>query len=70
MKVATKDGEGRNLTCGDRTKGECWKEKHAVKGYAGESGKEPGRLRIDLVVEADLCNVPRVGETMLLLKID
>jgi hypothetical protein len=43
-------------------------EKHAEKGYAGESGRAPGRLRIDL--EAVLCNVPRDGETMLFLKID
>jgi hypothetical protein len=44
-------------------------EKHAVKEYAGESGKAPGRLRIDLV-EAVLCNVARDGETMPFLKID
>jgi hypothetical protein len=44
-------------------------EKHAGRGYAGESGKAPGRLRIDLV-EAVLCNVERVGETIPFLKID
>jgi len=66
VKVDTKDGEGRNLTCGDPSEGECWLERHAVKG---ESGKAPGRLRIDLV-EVVLCNVARVGESMPLLKID
>ena len=69
MNVETKDGEGTNLTCGERSKGDCWVERNAVEGYAGESGKAPGRLRIDLV-EADLCNVARVGETMPFLKID
>jgi len=71
VNVDTKDGEGRNLTCGDRSKldGECWKEKLADKGYAGESSKAPGRLRIDLV-EPALCNVAKVGETMPFLKID
>jgi len=66
VKVATKDGDGWNLTCGDRSKGECWMEKHALKG---ESDKEPGRLRIDLE-EAVFWSVARVGETMPLLKID
>lgn len=55
----TNEGEGGNLTCGERR----WAE----YGYAGESGKAPGRLRIDL--EAVLCNVPRLGETMPFLKI-
>lgn len=67
MNVDTKDGEGTNFTCGDRSEGECWKEKHAVKEYEGDSGKAPGRLRIDLV-EAVL-NDARVGETMPFLKI-
>ena len=44
-------------------------EKDAVKEDAGESGKLPGRLRIDLV-EAVLCNVARAGETMPFLKIE
>jgi len=65
--VDTKDGEGRNLTCGDPpSEGECWLGRHAVKG---ESGKAPGRLRIDLV-DVVLCSVARVGESMPLLKID
>lgn len=69
MNVATKDGEGKNLTWGESKEGECWKEKLAVKGCAGERGKAPGRLRMDLV-EAVLCNVAKVGETMPFLKID
>jgi len=68
VKVATNEGEGGNLTCGESSWGECWMEKHAENGYAGESGKAPGRLRIDL--EAALCNVPRVGETIPFIKID
>jgi len=44
-------------------------EKFAVHVYAGESGKGPGRLRIDLA-EVVLCNAVRVGETMPFLKID
>jgi hypothetical protein len=44
-------------------------EKLAVAGYAGESGKLPGRLRIDLA-EAVFCSAARVGEAMLFLKID
>jgi len=67
--VETKDGEGRNLTCGDSSEGECWREKHAEMGYAGESGRAPGRFRMDLV-EAVLCKVARDGETMPFLKID
>jgi hypothetical protein len=69
VNVATKEGEGTNFTCGDRKEGECWKEKLAVMGCAGDSSKAPGRLRIDLV-EAALCNDASVGETMPLLKID
>ena len=65
----TKEGEGRNLTCGDRNAGDCKMEKLAVAGYAGESGKLPGRLRIDLA-EAVFCSAARVGEAMLFLKID
>jgi hypothetical protein len=42
-------------------------ERHAVKG---NSGKAPGRLRIDLVEVVVLCNVARVGERIPLLKID
>jgi hypothetical protein len=67
VNVETKDGEGRNLTCGDPpSKGESWLERDGVKG---ESGKAPGRLRIDLV-EAVLCSVARDGESIPLLKID
>jgi len=65
--VDTIFGEGRKLTCGDRT-GVCSKEK-PVKGDEGESNNESGRLRIDLV-EAVLWNAARVGETMPFLKID
>jgi hypothetical protein len=69
LNVATKDGKGKNLTCGERSEGEPRVLKHAVSGYAGESGKAPGRLRIDLV-EALLCNVARVGKTMPFRKTD
>lgn len=58
MKTDTKEGEGRNCTCGD-----AWSEK------PGESGKVSGRLRIDRV-EQVVFDITRIGDTMPFLKID